>query len=131
MMDSLAVTLLGPSVDRGKSAMHDSAQGAAGLCPPPVRLLLIEDNTTLAEMTAEFIREAGVDVRVAECGETGLQAAASYHPQIVLCDLSLPDMSGLDVARALRLIPGARDALLAIHTGMEDADVRIFEKNVD
>jgi len=92
------------------------------------RLLLIEDNAELAEATAEFLRSEGLEVMIASTGNSGLQMAEAFQPEIVLCDISLPDMTGLDVARALRKIPGAKDALIAMHTALSERDLQTFER---
>src|SRR5215471_3056514 len=94
---------------------------------PVVRLLLIEDNAPFAEATADFIRSAGLDVRVAASGEAGLQAAAAFQPDVVMCDLRLPDMSGLEVALAVRRKASTRDVLVVLHTALDEDDVRRFE----
>jgi CheY-like chemotaxis protein len=95
------------------------------------RVLLVEDHATLAEATAEFMRGEGLEVRIASNGNSGLEMAAAFQPDIVLCDLSLPDMPGLDVARALRAIPGTKDVLIAMHTAFAERDLRKFESQAD
>jgi CheY-like chemotaxis protein len=77
----------------------------------------------LAEATAEFMRSKGLDVRIACTGSEAQEAAAAFHPEIVLCDMRLPDMPGLDVARALRAMSGAKDAVIAMHTAMTERDL--------
>jgi CheY-like chemotaxis protein len=96
-----------------------------------IRLLLIEDHAGVAELTAEFLRDTGLEVRIARSGREGMDAAEAFRPEIVLCDMSLPDMSGLDVVRALRVRPDTKDALLAIHTAMSDADTQSLESHLD
>jgi two-component system CheB/CheR fusion protein len=96
----------------------------------PTRLLLVEDYAPLAEATAELLRDAGLTVRIAESGKEALRVAIAFRPDIVLFDLSLPDMSGLDVARALRSNPDTKDALLAMHTAMSDIDIRTFRSEI-
>src|SRR4029453_6377681 len=86
------------------------------------RVLLIEDHAPLAEATAEFIRSKDLDVRIASTGREALEIAAGFHPEIVLCDMRLPDMPGLDVARALREMPRAKDAVIAMHSAMTEPD---------
>ena len=86
---------------------------------PLQRLLLIEDHAPLARMTAELLREAGLEVRIAISAEEAIRVAAVFLPDIVLCDMSLPDMSGLELARALRARPDMKDVFLGIHTGMD------------
>jgi CheY-like chemotaxis protein len=97
----------------------------------PPRLLLIEDNAPLAEITAEFLRDAGLAVRIVESGEEALAMAGVFQPEIILCDLCLPDMSGLDVARALRANPDTRHTLFALHSGMSDMDLRALQREID
>jgi CheY-like chemotaxis protein len=94
------------------------------------RLLLIEDHEGLAEATAEFIRGEGLEVQVVYCGRDALEAARTFQPEIVVCDMSLPDMTGLDVARALRVsLAGARGFIIAICTAMTDADLLELERS--
>src|SRR5262245_61185896 len=87
------------------------------------RVLLIEDHALLAEATAEFMRSKDLDVRIAYTGREALETAAVFHPEIVLCDLRLPDMPGPDVARALREMPGAKDAVIAMHSAMGESEL--------
>lgn len=90
--------------------------------PAATRLLLVEDNELLAEATAEFLRGAGLEVRVAETGREALTLVLEFRPEIVLCDLRLPDMAGFDVARALRKDSATRNVLFVIHTAFRATD---------
>ena len=97
--------------------------------PAAPRLLLVEDNQPLAEATAEFLRSAGLEVRVAKTGREALTLVAEFRPEIVLCDLRLPDMVGFDIAGALRKDSATRNVLFVIHTGFretyfDDIDLR-------
>jgi CheY-like chemotaxis protein len=91
------------------------------------RVLLIEDHAELAEATAEFMRSEGLEVLIASTGNSGLEMAEAFQPEIVLCDISLPDMTGLEVARAMRAISGTKAALIAIHTALGPRDLQTFE----
>jgi DNA-binding response OmpR family regulator len=82
----------------------------------PPRLLLVEDHAGLAEATQEFLQSERFDVRLASSGREALAAAIAFQPDIVLCDLHLPDMPGLDVLSALRKNPAVGHALLVIHS---------------
>ena len=95
---------------------------------PLARLLLVEDHTGFATATAEFLCLSGMEVQIAECGDRALKMAAAFRPQIVLCDLSLPDMSGIDVVRQLRADPVTQNAVFAVFTAMGDADIDVFEE---
>jgi CheY-like chemotaxis protein len=94
---------------------------------PPVRLLLIEDHSELAEVTAEVLCSYGMDVRIASSGQDALETATVFRPEIVLCDLFLSDMSGLDLARALRSKPETKDAVIALHTALRDRELSTLE----
>jgi len=89
------------------------------------RVLLIEDHPSLAEAMADFMQTYGLEVRIASTGEEALGMVSAFQPQIVLCDVNLPDMAGPDIAQALRATPGAKDALIVIHTAMTERDVRL------
>jgi CheY-like chemotaxis protein len=84
----------------------------------PLRVLLVEDDPDLAEATAEFLKLEGLDVQIAVSGRDALDAASVFHPQLVLCDLNLPDMSGLDVVRELRSNPSTQKTYVVILTAM-------------
>ena len=91
------------------------------------RLLLVEDHPALAEATADFIQSAGVEVRIATSGGQALQTVAAFHPDIILVDLRLPDMSGIELAVALRATAGAKNALIALHSAISEVDLRTLK----
>src|SRR5262245_8793390 len=93
---------------------------------PLPHLLLVEDHVGFANATAEFLRLSGMDVQIAQCGDRALKMATAFRPQVVLCDLSLPDMSGLDVVRQLRANPVTQSAVFAVFTAMGQADIDMF-----
>jgi two-component system KDP operon response regulator KdpE len=66
------------------------------------RLLLIDDEVRFAEALAISLRPRGYDVHVAVTGEDGLDAAARLHPDLIVLDLGLPGLDGLEVLRGLR-----------------------------
>src|SRR5262245_37651533 len=75
------------------------------------------------------MQSEGLEVQCASTGREALEAAATFQPEIVICDIGLPDMSGLDVARALRAAPGASHAVIAMHTAMSKTDLRTFVRH--
>ena len=117
-----------PLEEKEEELKHASSLAFSAASQPAHRVLLIEDHPDLAVATAEFLRTIGLEVRIASSGHEGLNSAAAFKPAIVLCDLNLPDMEGLDVLRALRLSPATKDALLAIHTAKSDMEIRMFER---
>jgi two-component system OmpR family response regulator len=95
------------------------------------RVLLVEDHADLGEATAEFLRSAGLEVRLASTGAEALTSAAAFRPDIVLCDLNLLDMTGVEIARVLRGNSPSRNTLFAIHTAaLRDSDICTLEGNI-
>jgi two-component system response regulator RegX3 len=70
--------------------------------PKKPRVLLIEDEPTLADTVAYALRAEGMDVTLARDGEAAVQRFRAEVPSIVLLDLMLPGLSGLDVCRLIR-----------------------------
>lgn len=66
------------------------------------RVLVVEDEPALARALAITLRANRYDVAVAHAGASGLDAMANWHPDLVVLDLGLPDLDGMDVLRALR-----------------------------
>lgn len=67
-----------------------------------MRVLLVEDTPRLAEAIAEILRKNGYGADAAYTGADGLDMASSGAYDVVLLDIMLPDMSGMDVLRELR-----------------------------
>jgi DNA-binding response OmpR family regulator len=66
------------------------------------RVLVIEDETAIAEGLAYNLRQEGLEPILAADGDTGLQLARSARPDLILLDLMLPGIGGLDVCRTIR-----------------------------
>ena len=81
------------------------------------RILVIEDNVDAADMLREVLELDHHDVAVAYDGPAGLRLARQFRPDVVLCDIGLPGMSGYDVARLLRAEPLLSGAYLVALSG--------------
>lgn len=66
------------------------------------RILIIEDNNVLATVYGSSLSQAGFQVSVANDGETGLDQISTFSPDLVLLDLMLPKIDGLEVLRRIR-----------------------------
>ena len=66
------------------------------------RLLLVDDEARFANALATSLRPRGYEVDVATTGEQALAVAAKTHPDLIVLDLGLPGMDGIDVVRGLR-----------------------------
>ena len=90
------------------------------------KVLLIDDHAALAAATAELLSREGLEVRTAMSGEEGLRLASDFRPQLILCDLNLPDIGGHEVIRKLRSNPLTRHAYSVILTGLSEEEIRDF-----
>jgi two-component system response regulator RegX3 len=86
----------------------------------PYRVLLVEDEIGLAESVRYGLESEGFDVLVAVTGLAGLEAARSHLPDVILLDLMLPGMSGLDVCREIRSFSDAPIVMLTAKTAESD-----------
>jgi two-component system OmpR family response regulator len=68
----------------------------------PVRVLVVDDEATLAELVTMALRYEGWDVRSAGTGVAAVRTARQFRPDVVVLDVMLPDLSGLDVLRRMR-----------------------------
>ena len=91
-----------------------------------LRLLLIEDHDDTRHATAQILAGAGAHVTEAADGRAALAALGNADPQIVLLDLMLPDMDGLEVLRAIRADPPPSLRRVIVLTG-DSATRRIEE----
>jgi signal transduction histidine kinase/CheY-like chemotaxis protein len=86
------------------------------------RVLVIDDHPDSAEGLRELLEIFGHEVEVARDGAGGLQAAERARPEVVICDIGLPDLDGYRVAAALREAPETAAARLVALTGYGDDD---------
>jgi DNA-binding response OmpR family regulator len=104
-----------------------------------VRVLVVEDDEEIAQALQRSLRMEGYEVRVAGDGVSALDDAHAFLPDLVVLDLGLPRLDGIDVAKQLRedddvpiLMLTARDALEArvdgLDAGADDYLVKPFER---
>lgn len=88
------------------------------------RVLIIDDNADAASLLSMVVSAYGHQTEVANSGRAGLLLAQEFHPDIVFLDIGMPEMSGYDVAIALRLLPTLEQVYIAAVTGWNDASTR-------
>ncbi len=67
---------------------------------------MIEDDTRLAQMVTEYLGQSGFEVAHAGHGEAGLEQLPLVQPELVILDLMMPGIDGLEVCRRIRALPG-------------------------
>ena len=92
--------------------------------PPLAHILIVEDDGDLLEVLKFVLEEAGYAAYSASNGAQALELAGSEAIDLVILDISMSGMSGVDVARALRADPDRSKILIAVHTGLEEEVVR-------
>ncbi len=103
---------------------------------PGERILLVEDDERIGSTLLRALESTGYDVRWERNGTEGIAAAGDHRPDLVLLDLGLPDIDGLDVCRAIRLADDsvvivmltARDEELDIVVGLDAGAVDYITK---
>jgi DNA-binding response OmpR family regulator len=108
--------------------------------PRPVRVLVVEDDEEIAHVLQRSLRLEGYEVKLAGDGVQALEEAHAFLPDVLVLDLGLPRLDGIDVAKRLRdggddvpiLMLTARDALdsrvAGLDVGADDYLVKPFER---
>jgi len=88
------------------------------------RILIVEDDWAILEVLKLMLEHEGHVVVTAKHGREAVALAAAKPFDMVLMDISMPDMSGIEVATTLRASKQTADVLIAIHTGLDEHWVR-------
>jgi two-component system OmpR family response regulator len=100
--------------ENGESALR-RADGS------PVRVLVVDDEPSLAELLGSVLRYEGWDIRTAADGASAVRVAREFEPDAVVLDIMLPDFDGLEVLRRLRASqPGVCVLFLTARDAVED-----------
>ncbi len=114
-----------PASSQPESKPATAAGATVGDAPPPVRVLVVDDNVDSARATAKILARHGYDVQVAYDGPSAVENALVHQPAFVFLDIGLPGMNGYEVATRLRQDPGLKDAMLVAVSGYgEEGDRR-------
>jgi DNA-binding response OmpR family regulator len=100
-------------------------------------VLVVDDEPTITEVVSRYLQRAGYDTRVAGDGPSALELAGAQRPDLVVLDLMLPGMDGLEVMRRLREREGlsvilltakgeATDRVIGLRLGADDYVVKPF-----
>lgn len=107
----------------------------APICRPmerSVRVLVVDDYADNVESMAMLLRMYGHNVETARNGSAALRLAKAYHPEVVLLDIAMPEMSGYEVARQLRSMFQGNVVLIALTAyGFDEVRRRCLEAGFD
>jgi two-component system response regulator MtrA len=102
------------------------------------RILIVDDDTALSEMLSIVLRNEGYDTYLVATGDKAVPAFREFKPDLLLLDLMLPGMDGIDVCRAIRAESGVPivmltaksdtvDVVLGLESGADDYVVKPFK----
>lgn len=83
----------------------------------PLKVLVVDDNKLLLTMAKDALTEAGFEVITVESGLEVYQKVLSEKPQVVLLDIMMPGVDGIEVCRNLKRSPVTKNTLIIIHSG--------------
>jgi len=97
---------------------------------PNSAILIIEDDPKIRRVLSTSLKAYGYEVHSADSGRLGLKLAAKHQPDLIILDLGLPDIDGLDLIRNLRSSP-TQEILVLSARGTEDVKVRALDLGAD
>ncbi len=97
------------------------------------RVLVVEDEVDISRSLAYALRASGYEALIADRGQSALSSLETFRPDLVLLDLMLPDMSGMDICRRLRKSPSPdQPAVIILSARAQEADRVVgFEMGAD
>lgn len=100
---------------------------------PPSKILLVDDEPDIVEVLSIVLSEAGFDVTTASNGLEALAAARQQRPDLILLDVMMPEMDGVETCAQLRQDPQLKDCLVAFLTarGEDYSQIAGFDAGAD
>lgn len=86
------------------------------------KIAIIEDDPVINQMYRMKFEAAGFDVQLADSGKSGVALIESFHPDIVLLDLQMPEKDGVDVLKDVRAMQWAKDLPVLILTNLGEEE---------
>lgn len=82
-----------------------------------MKILVIDDDKTIRVMASKLLTKAGHDIVTAENGEIGMRMASRESPDLILLDIMMPGIDGLQVCSKLKSDPSTKDIIVFMLTG--------------
>lgn len=87
----------------------------------PKKMLIIDDEAGIVEEVVSYFEEEGYEVKTADCGKDGKPLIESFKPDLLLLDIKLPDISGLDLLKYSKEVSPATKVIVL--TGYVDQTI--------
>ena len=101
------------------------ASTPSSLAPVPSSVLVVDDNPDLRTYVSQILRQGGYQVVTARNGQEGFDIAEERHPELIVTDLMMPGVSGLDMIRMIRSSEQLRGTPIVLLTAKADEMTRI------
>ena len=98
--------------------------------PDPTRILVVDDETQITRVLRTSLSSHGYDIRVANDGETALEIMKDWSPDLVITDLAMPNMDGLELCRRVRAKSEIPILVLSVR-GEERTKVKALDAGAD
>jgi DNA-binding response OmpR family regulator len=86
------------------------------------KILVVDDTDTNIKLLRALLKGAGYEVVAATCGQEGLTAAAIEHPDLILLDIMMPDLTGYEVCQRLRAVAETRHTPIVFLTALHEME---------
>lgn len=96
-----------------------------------MRVLVVDDNEDAVQSLGKLLRLNQYEVSIAFNGQSAIDAALAFHPDVMILDIAMPTITGIDVAKQVLLMPEMRDVVLIALTGYGDVTNRARIAEVD
>ena len=93
---------------------HDDT--ASGQAPAPLRALVVDDEPPLVRLVTSYLEREGFQVRSAADGEGAVEVARTFEPEVIVLDLMLPRIDGIEACRRIRTFSDAYVVMLTART---------------
>ena len=87
-----------------------------------VKVLLVEDDPLISRMYVNTFTIEGFEVVLAENGQQGLEKLADFHPDIILLDIMMPEMNGLQMLQTLKADPATKPIPVIMLTNLAEVN---------
>ncbi len=100
---------------------------------PEQKILLVDDEKDILEFISYNLKKEGYEVLTARNGRDGIEMARKYVPQLILLDVMMPEMDGIETCEEIRKIPGLENTVIAFLTarGEDYSQIAGFEAGGD
>ena len=87
-----------------------------------VKIAIIEDDQTISQMYRMKFEAAGFDVATASDGEAGVAIVKKFHPDLILLDLQMPNMNGVEALSLIRALPSHKQTPVIVLTNLGEEE---------